>query len=61
MNKDLRIILRKIAKFDLKIILSKWGRIPIHEINFNKTKYEVIEQIMELSMVCVRNKIYLNL
>ena len=51
MIEELRNVLSRIPKLDIKTTLSAWGRIPTHKVNFNATKYDIVEQILELAMV----------
>ena len=51
MIEEFRAILKRITKLEIKTILSAWGKIPIHQLNFSGTKYSIVEQILEVALV----------
>jgi len=48
---EFRSVFKKIAKFEIKTVLTTWGRLPIHKLNFNCTKYNFVDQFLELALV----------
>ena len=51
MSEELRLILNRVNRVDIKIFLSKWGIFPADEINYNTTKHVIIQQVLNLVKV----------